>query len=125
MTVTPAKYVLLFSGKAIASSDNVAYLEQQMDRYGGIDAIRLAYIKTYLPHVWTPGTNVLRYVQCVACHTIRQKDGSSDAKPCKYPERISPDKVEVFEYHAEHTDDICCTLHGHHASRGHKNCFLR
>lgn len=123
MFVDKAKYILFFTGRVMASGDNV---EQLMKIYN-LDDMGGGKVKSYRLHTWVegiPGT-IFRDEHCTYCKDTRQRNGRNDEQPCKYPERSGDPDVEVYEYHAPHTEKRCCPEHNHHAKKMHVGCMLR
>jgi hypothetical protein len=120
--VDKADYVLIIKGRAMASGDNPDVLFSLFDlaQFGS------ASVKSFRLHHWIDGIpdSIFSHEHCQHCKATRQRNGSIDDQPCRYPER-GDESVEVYDYHAPHTDDKCCTEHNHHAKTMHVNCFMR
>ena len=120
--VEKADYVLILMGRIQASGDNPDELFALYD----LTKTGSAFVKSFRLHHWIDGipNTIFSDEHCEHCKATRQRRGTLDDQPCRYPER-GDDTVEVFEYHAPHTDDRCCTQHRHHAKGMHVNCFMR
>lgn len=122
-TPNHSQYILISRGRVLAEGDDPQELLvlHDLDRLGG------GVVKSWRNHKFIAGNpdSVFYYRHCEYCKAPWQRNGSNEAKPCKYPERSEDTTVEVIKYHAPHTDDRCCMEHKHHAKGIHVNCMMR
>lgn len=123
MYVDKAKYILMITGRVMASGDDI---EQLMNIYD-LDAAGGGMVKSFRLHKWVDGIQgtIFSDEHCTHCKATRQRNGRNDDQPCKYPERSGDPDVELYKYHAPHTDKRCCPEHRHHAKTMHVGCMLR
>lgn len=123
MLVEKADYVLIITGRVMASGNDVEQLMKvyNLDNTGG------GAVKSFRLHKWIDGipNSIFSDEHCEYCKATRQRKGTLDDQPCKYPERSGDSTVEVINYHAPHTDTRCCPEHNHHAKTMHVGCMLR
>lgn len=120
--VEKADYVLVALGRVIAASNDMEELKELFITYQLPDGA----IKPFRLHTWIAGipNSIFSDEHCVHCKATRQRKGTLDDQPCKYPERGDV-TLEIYEHHAAHTPDRCCPQHNHHAKNMHVNCMLR
>lgn len=123
MHVEKADYILVIAGRVMASGNDVEQLMNLFDleNTGG------GFVKSFRLHHWIDGIpkTIFSDEHCEYCKATRQRYGRLDDQPCQYPERSGDPTVEVFKYHAKHTDTRCCPEHNHHAKLMHVGCMLR
>jgi hypothetical protein len=117
------KYVLVVRGQVHGTGDSVEELLSRMD----LKSLGGGEVKSYRHHEFIDGLpdTIFRSPHCAHCKRTKARDGSNAEKPCTNPERSDDPTVEVYKYHAPHTDDMCCMEHNHHAKLMHRNCMMR
>lgn len=125
LTVTARDpYVLVVSGRVIASSSDVTALLNAVT----VEAMGYGVVKPWREHQWTPGVpgSVHDHEHCAACYCIRPKRALDHPSPCPFPERLE-ESLPIFNTVHEHVATVCCPEHNHHVAPGyaHRNCVLR
>lgn len=117
------KYVLVIKGQVHGMGDSVEELMARMD----LNSLGGGSVKSFRYHEFIDGVpdSTFTHPHCKHCKRVKARDGSNAEKPCVYPERSGDPTVEVHNYHAPHTDDMCCPEHKHHAKLMHRNCMMR